>query len=78
MVALSLMGSGSLRAAHQRNASMNDAVAAAATWAVAGDVVVLAPAAASFDMFDDYAARGDAFRAAVHALDRAEPEEADA
>jgi UDP-N-acetylmuramoylalanine-D-glutamate ligase len=30
--------------------------------------VVLSPAAASFDMFVDYAARGRAFRAAVAAL----------
>ena len=30
-----------------------------------GDVVLLAPAAASMDMFDDYGARGDAFAAAV-------------
>jgi UDP-N-acetylmuramoylalanine--D-glutamate ligase len=59
-----------------RAAAMRDAVAAAAAWAVAGDVVVLAPAAASFDMFDDYAARGDAFRAAVRGLD-AEPDEID-
>ena len=59
-----------------RATAMRDAVAAAAAWAVAGDVVVLAPAAASFDMFDDYAARGDAFRAAVRALD-AEPEDPD-
>ncbi len=57
-----------------RATAMSDAVAAAAAWAVAGDVVVLAPAAASFDMFDDYAARGDAFRAAIRALDAAEPE----
>ena len=57
-----------------RAEAMRDAVAAAATWAEAGDVVVLAPAAASFDMFDDYAARGDAFRAAVRALDMEEPQ----
>jgi UDP-N-acetylmuramoylalanine-D-glutamate ligase len=30
-------------------------------------VVLLAPAATSFDMFSDYAARGDAFRRAVDA-----------
>ncbi|HTI30184.1 MAG TPA: UDP-N-acetylmuramoyl-L-alanine--D-glutamate ligase [Methylomirabilota bacterium] len=58
-----------------RAAAMRDAVAAAAAWATAGDVVVLAPAAASFDMFDDYPARGDAYRAAVRALDQAEPGE---
>ena len=31
-----------------------------------GDVVLLAPAAASMDMFDNYGARGDAFAAAVN------------
>ena len=34
----------------------------------AGDVVLLAPAAASMDMFDDYGARGDAFVGAVDRL----------
>jgi UDP-N-acetylmuramoylalanine--D-glutamate ligase len=52
----------------QRASSMADAVAAASTVARPGDVVLLAPAAASFDMFTDYAARGDAFRAAVAGL----------
>jgi UDP-N-acetylmuramoylalanine--D-glutamate ligase len=33
--------------------------------------VLLAPAAASMDMFRDYAARGDAFAAAVHAIEAA-------
>jgi len=47
---------------------MAAAVATAASLAQPGDVVLLAPAAASFDMFADYAARGDAFRAAVAAL----------
>ena len=37
IVALSVMGMGSLRAAHQRNASMNDAVVEAAAAAPAGD-----------------------------------------
>jgi UDP-N-acetylmuramoylalanine--D-glutamate ligase len=48
--------------------SMDDAVIAASRAARAGDVVLLAPSAASFDMFVDYAARGDAFRSAVAGL----------
>jgi UDP-N-acetylmuramoylalanine--D-glutamate ligase len=45
--------------------AMNAVVAAAAEFAAPGDTVVLAPAAASMDMFRDYAERGDAFAAAV-------------
>ncbi|MEP7082429.1 MAG: UDP-N-acetylmuramoyl-L-alanine--D-glutamate ligase [Chloroflexota bacterium] len=51
-----------------RASSMLEAVSLAAALVRPGDVALLAPAAASFDMFDDYAARGDAFRAAVAAL----------
>jgi UDP-N-acetylmuramoylalanine--D-glutamate ligase len=53
----------------RRAATMDEAVEAAAALAESGDVVLLSPAAASFDMFVDYAARGDAFRAAVAALE---------
>ena len=49
----------------ERAASMEEAVRLASARANAGDVVLLSPAAASFDMFVDYAARGDAFRAAA-------------
>jgi UDP-N-acetylmuramoylalanine--D-glutamate ligase len=52
----------------RRASSMEEAVVGASGLARPGDVVVLAPAAASFDMFADYAARGDAFRTAVAAL----------
>ncbi|MFF5987499.1 UDP-N-acetylmuramoyl-L-alanine--D-glutamate ligase [Prauserella flavalba] len=47
---------------------MTSAVSAARALAQPGDAVLLAPAAASLDMFRDYAARGDAFAAAVAAL----------
>ncbi|RZT85173.1 UDP-N-acetylmuramoylalanine--D-glutamate ligase [Pseudonocardia sediminis] len=47
---------------------MPEAVRRAAELAGPGDVVLLAPAAASMDQFRDYAHRGDAFAAAVHDL----------
>ncbi len=45
---------------------MDLVVAHAVELAQPGDVVLLAPAAASFDMFASYGARGDAFAQAVH------------
>lgn len=48
--------------------AMSEVVAAAAGLACPGDVVLLAPAAASMDMFTDYAHRGRAFAEAVAAL----------
>ena len=53
----------------RRAGGMLEAVAEAAGLAVPGDVVLLSPAAASFDMYTDYAARGDAFRDAVMRLE---------
>jgi UDP-N-acetylmuramoylalanine--D-glutamate ligase len=49
-------------------ASLREAVDVAAQGALAGDVVLLSPACASFDMFADYQDRGRQFKALVHAL----------
>lgn len=49
-------------------ATLRDAVDLAAQGASAGDVVLLSPACASFDMFSDYQDRGRQFKALVHAL----------
>lgn len=48
-----------------RASSMDEAVEIATQVAQERDTVLLSPAATSFDMFADYAARGDAFRAGV-------------
>jgi UDP-N-acetylmuramoylalanine--D-glutamate ligase len=47
---------------------MKEAVATAFSMAEPGDVVLLAPACSSFDMFSDYRHRGDMFKAAVKGL----------
>ena len=48
--------------------SMLEAVKMCRRLAQPGDVVLLAPACASFDMFDNYEHRGCAFKQAVHAV----------
>ena len=45
--------------------AMDEVIAWAATQAQPGDTVLLAPAAASLDMFSGMSARGDAFAAAA-------------
>ena len=49
-------------------ATLPEAVAVCADMAQPGDAVLLSPACASLDMFDNYAHRADVFRAAVAEL----------
>ncbi|MDD2464544.1 MAG: UDP-N-acetylmuramoyl-L-alanine--D-glutamate ligase [Desulfobulbus sp.] len=55
----------------ERVASMEEAVQRAGQIAQTGDMVLLAPGCASFDMFSGYAERGRIFAAAVHRLELA-------
>lgn len=51
-----------------RVSSLEEAVRTARAQAVSGDVVLLSPACASFDMFKDFETRGDLFKNIVNAL----------
>ncbi|RKZ86989.1 MAG: UDP-N-acetylmuramoyl-L-alanine--D-glutamate ligase, partial [Candidatus Parabeggiatoa sp. nov. 1] len=48
--------------------TLEDAVAQAAALANPGDAVLLSPACASFDMFNNYEHRGEVFETAVKQL----------
>jgi UDP-N-acetylmuramoylalanine--D-glutamate ligase len=50
---------------HQRNGDLESAVKAATAAAQPGDVVLLAPACASYDQFRDFEERGEAFKRLV-------------
>jgi UDP-N-acetylmuramoylalanine--D-glutamate ligase len=63
-IAEQLKGAGPITRAR----SMQDAVLRAMGVATAGDIVLLAPACASFDMFDNYEHRGRVFKEAVYGL----------
>jgi UDP-N-acetylmuramoylalanine--D-glutamate ligase len=52
----------------ETSGDLENAVAAASAAAEPGDVVLLSPAAASFDQFDRFEERGDRFRELVGAL----------
>jgi len=51
-----------------RAATLREAVDIAAAGAIAGEVVLMSPACASFDMFADYQDRGRQYKALVQSL----------
>jgi UDP-N-acetylmuramoylalanine--D-glutamate ligase len=56
-------------ATHERASDMHDAVGRAFKAAEAGDIVLLAPACASFDMFESFEHRGKVFKDEVSSLE---------
>jgi UDP-N-acetylmuramoylalanine--D-glutamate ligase len=48
--------------------SLENAVKKGMEWATSGDVVLLSPACASFDLFKNYEDRGDQFKSTVKRL----------
>jgi UDP-N-acetylmuramoylalanine--D-glutamate ligase len=63
------LGNTDVPVSHARD--MQDAVTQAAALATQGDAVLLSPACASFDMFRNYAHRGEVFRGVVEGLQHA-------
>ncbi len=59
---------GAVTTVHHAGYSMEEAVRRARSLAHDGDVVLLSPACASFDMFENYEHRGEVFKALVAAL----------
>ena len=72
IVALRQAGVAESAIIHQTVARMSDIVRTAMSAAQPGDVVVLSPAAASFDHYTNYADRGEQFVAAVMTMERME------
>ena len=56
-------------ALHEHAGDMRDAVKRAFASAAPGDTVLLAPACASFDMFDSFEQRGEVFKEEVTSLE---------
>jgi UDP-N-acetylmuramoylalanine--D-glutamate ligase len=54
--------------AHERSGTLEQAVASAAARARPGEIVLLAPACASYDQFENFEQRGDDFRSLVAGL----------